>query len=213
MKRSLTLAAGLAISFGAVVDRAMAEETAAHALSSMLSGYQSYQADFSQQVMDAQGRTVQEARGVMKAKRPGLFYWESQAPMAQFVTSDGEQVTVYDPDLMQVTIHSVDDRVASTPAMLISGDVSDLSSNYDVSGRDIGSDAREYTLVPLGDDSLFLSLTMTFAGDKLEAMRLEDSLGQKTLLTFRDIQLNEPVPSSAFKLNIPADVDVVGDAS
>lgn len=47
--------------------------------------------------------------------------------------SDGETVEVYDPDLEQVTIHNLDDRVQSTPALLLSGEVDNLEETYKVS--------------------------------------------------------------------------------
>lgn len=98
----------------------------ANELASLLKGYESYQADFIQIVVNENGNKVQETRGSLKAKRPGLFYWETSAPLSQFIVSDGETVEVYDPDLEQVTIHNLDDRVQSTPALLLSGEVDNL---------------------------------------------------------------------------------------
>ena len=79
----------------------------ANELASLLKGYESYQADFIQIVVNENGNKVQETRGSLKAKRPGLFYWETSAPLSQFIVSNGETVEVYDPDLEQVTIDDV----------------------------------------------------------------------------------------------------------
>lgn len=103
-------------------------------LASLLKSYESYQADFIQIVVNENGNKVQETRRSLKAKRPGLFYWETSAPLSQFIVSDGETVEVYDPDLEQVTIHKLDDRVQSTPALLLSGEVDNLEETYKVSG-------------------------------------------------------------------------------
>ena len=53
----------------------------ANELASLLRGYESYQADFIQIVVNENGNKVQETRGSLKAKRPGLFYWETSAPL------------------------------------------------------------------------------------------------------------------------------------
>ncbi|WP_407656836.1 outer membrane lipoprotein chaperone LolA [Marinobacter gudaonensis] len=182
-------------------------------LARVLESYQSYQADFIQIVVNENGNRVQETRGSLKAKRPGMFYWETSAPLSQFIVSDGDTVEVYDPDLEQVTVHDLDDRVQSTPALLLSGEVDDLEKTYRVSGRSMGEHTREYTLEPRSPDSLFTSLRLTFFDGELQEMRMQDSLGQLSILSFDDIRLNEPVEASAFTLEYPEGVDIIRDGA
>lgn len=158
----------------------------ANELASLLKGYESYQADFIQIVVNENGNKVQETRGSLKAKRPGLFYWETSAPLSQFIVSDGETVEVYDPDLEQVTIHNLDDRVQSTPALLLSGEVDNLEDTYRVSGRQIGDNTLEFTLQPRSPDSLFTSLRLTFFKGELQEMRMQDSMAQLSVLSLED---------------------------
>ncbi|MEX0603881.1 MAG: outer membrane lipoprotein chaperone LolA [Marinobacter sp.] len=186
-----------------------ADKAAAEQLASELKGYTTYQADFIQIVVDGSGSEVQESRGSLKAKRPGLFYWQTDRPMAQFIASNDEKVEVYDPDLEQVTIHALDQQVANTPAMLLSGEVGNLSENYEVSMQAASEKSNIYTLVPKSQDSLFVSLEMKFYDGKLEEMRLEDSLGQRSILSFNNIVLNEEIANSEFVLDYPDDVDVI----
>lgn len=183
----------------------------AEELASLLQSYETYQADFIQIVVDEDGGQVQETRGSLKAKRPGLFYWETRGIMSQFIVSDGERVEVYDPDLEQVTIHNLDDRVQTTPALLLSGEVDNLEETYQVSGEKLQDGTREFTLKPKNEDSLFVSLRLRFEQNQLQEMRMRDSLAQLSVLSFDDIRLNEPVPRSAFTLEYPDDVDVIRD--
>jgi len=182
-------------------------------LASLLESYESYQADFIQIVVNGNGNKVQETRGSLKAKRPGLFYWETSAPLSQFIVSNGDTVEVYDPDLEQVTIHNLDDRVQSTPALLLSGEVDNLEETYRVSGRQIGDHTREFTLEPRSPDSLFISLRLTFFKGELQEMRMQDSLSQISILSFDRIRLNEPVEASAFTLEYPEGVDIIQDGA
>ena len=59
---------------------------------------------FVQYSVDQKGVRVQESHGEFKAKRPDFFYWRTEEPLEQEIYSDGERVTVYDPDLEQATI-------------------------------------------------------------------------------------------------------------
>lgn len=189
-------------------EEAIAEPAAE--LAGLLQGYKSFQASFVQIVVNENGNSVQETRGMLKAKRPGLFYWETTSPHSQFIASDGREVEVYDPDLEQVTVHSLDDRVASTPALLLSGEVDNLDETYEVSGRRLGESTREFTLEPRDQDSLFVSLRLTFSGNQLQEMRMRDSLAQLSVLSFNDVRVNGAVADSAFTLDYPDTVDVIG---
>jgi outer membrane lipoprotein carrier protein len=188
-------------------------EDAAAELVSMLESYESFQSDFIQIVVNENGNRVQESRGSLKAKRPGLFYWETSEPHSQFVVSDGSKVEVYDPDLEQVSVHSLDENVSTTPALLLSGEVDNLDGTYKVSMQSAGDNTREFTLEPRSEDSLFVSLRLNFSEGELQEMRMEDSLAQLTVLSFEDILLNEEVSDSAFALEYPDDVDVIRDGA
>lgn len=179
-------------------------------LAGLLQDYRSFESSFIQIVVNENGNQVQETRGKLKAKRPGLFYWETTSPHSQYIVSDGNQVKVYDPDLEQVTIHDLDDRAATTPALLLSGQVDNLNEKYQVSSSAEGGANREFTLQPRNQDSLFLSLTLTFSGDRLQEMRMRDSLGQLSVLSFMDVTINGSIPEQAFTLDYPDSVDVIG---
>ncbi|WP_379944465.1 outer membrane lipoprotein chaperone LolA [Marinobacter sp. LM1] len=194
-------------------DSAQASRGAAEQLTSILKSYETYQADFIQIVVNENGSQVQETRGSLKAKRPGLFYWETGAPLSQFIVSDGDKVEVYDPDLEQVTIHSLDERVQTTPALLLSGEVENLDESYEVSVRDLGESTREFTLVPRSQDSLFTSLRLSFYDGELQEMRMRDSLSQMSILSFDHIELNQALDSSVFRLDYPEGVDVIRDGA
>lgn len=188
-------------------------EAAATELASMLESYETFQSSFIQIVVNENGNRVQESRGSLKAKRPGLFYWETSQPHSQFVVSDGEKVEVYDPDLEQVTVHSLDEKVSTTPALLLSGEVDNLDETYKVSMRTVGENNREFTLEPRSEDSLFVSLRLTFSRGELQEMRMQDSLSQLSVLSFDNIRLNEEVSDTAFVLEYPDDVDVIRDGA
>lgn len=205
IKRNVVLA--VCFSSAAVV---CAQETSeVSALTGRLQNYETFKADFNQVVTDSEGRIVQESSGDLRAKRDGLFYWHVEPPLEQYIAADGEEVEVYDPDLQQVTIYPMDEKLTATPALLLSGDVDGLQDAYEVTRIDKGAANPEFRLEPKDPDSLFLSLTLVFGEKALEEMRLKDSLGQSSVLRFSNIVINEPVAQDVFELEYPSSVDVI----
>lgn len=122
-----------ALTLGSVT--AYAGEQDVQRLTQLLEKSQTIEANFSQLTLGADGTSLQETSGKMTVKRPGLFYWHTDAPQEQVVVSDGKNVTLWDPDLEQATIKKLDVRLNQTPALLLSGDVSKISQSFDIASR------------------------------------------------------------------------------
>ena len=122
--------------------------------------------------------------------------------------SDGQKVTLWDPDLEQVTIKKLDQRLTQTPALLLSGDVSKISESFDISSRQAG-EVIDFVLKPKTKDTLFDSLSLSFRKGVINNMRLVDSVGQRTDILFNGVKANEPIPASKFKFDIPKGADVI----
>ena len=182
---------------------------ASNKLASRLSGLQTFEARFTQFIVDQSGARIQETGGEIRARRPGQFYWHASPPIEQYVVSDGKIVRVYDPDLAQVTEQEMDQRISSTPALLLSGDVKDLERSYDVTFRAIPDGREEYSLRPLDKESLFEVLQMWFKDGVLREMRLVDSLNQRSTILFDDVKVNTKLGDEAFRLDIPDGVDII----
>src|SRR3990167_6385094 len=136
------------------------EDASAQRLTVLLSQAQTISARFSQLTLDGSGTQLQETAGQRVRKRPGLFRWHTDAPMEQLLVSNGEKVWLYDPDLEQVTIQTLDKRLTHTPALLLSGDVSKISENFEISHSESGN-VVDFILKPKSKDSLFDSLRLS----------------------------------------------------
>lgn len=204
MKATLVLLSALLVS-----GMARAETGAAERLTQLLEPLKTYSADFDQQVVDSSGAgSLQNAKGHMWLSRPGKFRWEVSDPYRQTVVSDGAQVYLYDPDLEQVTIRPLDQRVTHTPALLLSGQASELTANYGVSRRQQGT-SEIFTLSPKAPDTLFEELEMTFNSERLAGLELTDSTGQRTAITFRKVENNPSIDADRFEFHIPSGADVI----
>lgn len=185
-----------------------AQEQAAAKLAGLLGGADTLQGRFSQLTLDATGTQLQESSGLMELKRPGMFRWVTEPPLEQELVSDGKKVWLYDPDLMQVTIQSMDERMTHTPALLLSGDVKQIRSSFDIEYKENGS-VSDFFLTPLAKDTLFDSLRLSFKDGLIYDMQLTDAVGQRTNILFMSLRLNEPLADSHFRFDIPDGVDVI----
>ena len=198
---------------------AASAQQATSSLVQQLAGLQRLTADFEQSTKTTNNKTVQKKgltaqhmnqtfKGVMKVERPGKFYWETTSPAKQTIVTTGKEVWIYDPDLQQAVRQSLDDQVANTPALLLSGNTSQIMDAYRVTQPDRSK--LYYTLYPKQDDGAFQSLTISFGANKAPTlMILQDSLGQTTYVRFSNIKVNPAIPASVFNFEPPKGTDII----
>ncbi|QJI28650.1 outer membrane lipoprotein chaperone LolA [Pseudomonas sp. ADAK18] len=187
---------------------AQADPASVASLTNLLEQSKTITARFSQLTLDGGGTRLQETAGEMAVQRPGLFYWKTDKPNDQTIVSDGQKVTLWDPDLEQATIKKLDPRLSQTPALLLSGDVSQISKSFDITSQQ-ASGVINFTLKPTTKDTLFDSLRLSFRNGVINDMQLIDSVGQRTNILFSGVKANQPVAASKFKFDIPKGADVI----
>ena len=183
-------------------------------LSSLVERLQKIQAiagDFIQFSEDQRGSRSEPSNGSFKAKRPGFFYWHTHSPLEQAIYSDGKTVTVYDPDLEQATIQASDPRSENTPAVLFSGNIDQIGALYEVDTVSDNGTTVEYQLTPIGEETLFETLSIRFNGIQISDMRLKDSLGQKNVVSFVQTEINPPLSEADFVPKLPKGTDIIED--
>ncbi len=179
-------------------------------LRDLLRPVQSMRANFQQQLYSADNYLVQDSRGSMQIATPGKLRWLMNTPMEQWVISDGETLWLYDPDLEQVIIRPFSADVAATPALLLAGSVEELADNYQVSTQSLGKD-QTFTLKPSKGQTLYDYLTFDFNGTMPVGITIVDALGQRTVITFTDIVLNEHIDPALFSFQVPPGIDIIRD--
>lgn len=179
-------------------------------LTGLLSQAETLTGRFSQLSLDGSGTQLQETSGELALKRPGQFRWHTDAPMEQLLVSNGKKVWLYDPDLEQVTIQELDQRLTHTPALLLSGDVSTISENFEVSHKEAG-EVVDFTLKPKAKDTLFDNLRLSFRNGVINDMQLIDSVGQRTNILFMGVKMNQPLKADLFTFEIPEGADVISE--
>jgi outer membrane lipoprotein carrier protein len=172
-------------------------------LEKALTGFNAYQARFSQKTT-AGAQVLQSASGTVSIERPGKFRWETLEPMHQLLLVNGDTVWSYDVDLAQATRQTLTKQNALNAAFLLSGNTSDLLNGFSVSSKKAG----DFILRPKHPMS-FDQIELVFKDHKLLSMKTHNTLGQQTAYSFTGIQLNKTLPASLFEFHPPKGVDVI----
>lgn len=206
-------------------------------LKSFIGNTRSAQANFTQELLDKNGKRIQTAYGIMQFIRPGKFRWSYQKPYEQIIVGDGVKFWLYDVDLNQVTVKKLDAALGSSPAALLSGS-NEIESGFTL--KDVvcleGVAAEQMQAAshvpgdhaapcgqekegldwleakPKAQDTSFESIRMAFnAQSELVIMELRDTFGHITVLHFASMQRNPKLPPQLFRFEPPKGADVLGD--
>jgi outer membrane lipoprotein carrier protein len=194
--------------FAALTSAAQADEV--QTLKNFFQNTTSMRAKFQQTVVDNLGRKVQEVTGTMQLQRPGKFRWDYNKPYVQVIVGDGKKVWLYDPDLSQVTVRSLDKVLGSSPAALLAGS-KDIDKTFDL--RNIGQqgDLNWVEAVPREKESGFDKVVLGFKGNMLHEMEMRDSFGQITVIEFSGQEVNPKLNDKSFRFTPPQGADVLSE--
>ena len=125
--------------------------------------------------------------------RPGKFIWTYQKPYEQLLQADGDQLYIYDKDLNQVTVKKLGDALGSSPAAILFGS-NDLEKNFTLTEAGTRDGLEWLNATPKAKDTAFEQISIGLRNGTPEAMELQDSFGQTSVLTFQKFEKN---PASA----------------
>lgn len=178
-------------------------------LQSFLHDVHSLKADFTQTIEHSTLPSAKQSHGTVLIKRPNRFRWNYVAPHKQVIDADGQRVWIYDAELEQVTVKPLKTTLASSPAMLLSGQGS-LTEAFNIQPQAAQSGFDWVLLQPKTDDSQFKQIRIGLDAHGIRVMELTDNLGQVTRIEFSNVIRNPDIPDSAFKFTPPPGADVIG---
>jgi len=180
-------------------------------LKTFIAATHSAQANFTQEVLDQNGKRIQSASGIMQFQRPGKFRWSYQKPYEQLIVGDGAKFWLYDTDLNQVTVRKLDAALGSSPAALLSGS-NEIERGFTLTENGDRDGLEWLQATPKGQDSSFNKILMAFnARSELVVMELNDMFGHKTVLRFSAMQRNPKMSERQFRFTPPKGADVLSD--
>lgn len=168
------------------------------------------QADFSQVSVDEMGSARQKASGVLYLQKPGKFRWDYNKPYKQQVITANGKVWFYDVDLEQVTVKRMDKAIGSTPALLLTGQVS-IKENFTLENQGEEDGITWVKLLPKGEENTFKYVTIGLQDGLLSGMELADNFGQLTRIYFSNVKSGGSLDPALFEFTAPKGVDVFED--
>jgi outer membrane lipoprotein carrier protein len=213
---ALVLISGLSNpSLGNVIAATRPEATAS--LDTVLNRFQehyqatkSFSAKFDETITRPGAPPVQR-EGVINYQKPGKLRWEFEGSQPETIVSDGKTIYDYDPALNQVV---------ETPLARASRD--QAAASFLLGAGDVKRDFKaEAISSPNSNQLIHLSMTPKHGGQQIEAgidqktynivsLSIGDAMGNRTYLSFSNIELNPPLPASLFVFTPPHGADIVG---
>ena len=204
--------------FTAILIAASASLASADGLKSLenfMKGTQTGRADFTQVVTsppkDGQAARSKTSSGTFEFQRPGRFKFVYQKPFEQTIVADGQTLWLHDVDLNQVTARKQAAILGTTPAALIAAapDLSALQKDFTLQPAADKDGLQWVQATPKSKDGQLQNVRVGFKGTELAALEILDSFGQRSLLTFANLQTNVSLAQDAFQFKPPAGADVI----
>ncbi len=172
-------------------------------------------ADFTQ-VVTAPGKDGQAAKsktssGSFEFLRPGRFRFQYKKPFEQTIVADGQTLWLYDPDLNQVTARKQAQALGSTPAALIASapDLKALQAEFSLQSAPDKDGLQWVSATPKTRDGQLANIRIGLKGTELAALEIEDSFGQRSVLSFSHLQSNVTMGADTFAFKPPVGADVI----
>jgi len=192
----------------AIVSCLLAFQVQAQSLETRFAGLDSFSAEFTHKLFDADQVMQEESSRVVRVQRPNRFNLEYRQPYYQLYIADGKELYFYDKDLEQVTVKSQEGMLENTPAMLLSNPAK-LDQLYHVKPQGEEDGLFWYELTPKQQGGSFERINLAFKSNELRIMELLDSFNQTTRLMFKNIQRNPDLNPKLFRFTPPKGVDVI----
>ncbi len=203
--------ATLALSALAAVAHAGAIESLENFVRTAKTGH----ADFTQVITgpsrEGQPGRTKTSSGSFDFQRPNRFRFEYRKPFEQTIVADGQTVWLFDKDLNQVSQRKQAKVIGNTPAAVIaaSPDLETIKRDFDLQALPDKDGLQWVQATPRQKEGQLTGMKVGFRGDQLAALEIQDSFGQRSLLTFNNMQVNTPVTADAFHFTPPKGADVV----
>ncbi|HET9976773.1 MAG TPA: outer membrane lipoprotein chaperone LolA [Burkholderiaceae bacterium] len=191
---------------------AQAQADAVDALRAFAREANTGRATFTQVVTSPDGAKKKTSNGSFEFARPNRFRFAYTKPYEQTIVGDGVKLWLHDVDLKQVTVRPMSQALGVTPVALLAGNT--LERDFELKAQPAADGLDWVQAVPRNkdrkDESIgFASLRVGFRASTLAAIELVDSFGQRSRLTFADVQTNVALPAETFRFTPPKGVEVL----
>lgn len=163
------------------------------------------QADFTQLEYDGDGVFQRESTGRLYLSRPGRFRLDYLEPDELIIWADGENLSLFDKELEQVTVYKQTEQLRESAAALLAGDASVLE-NYDVIEAEFDDGLQWFDLT--GADAEEGDLRLALKGSVPAVLEYADDLGSRVRMLLFGLDLDSELDDEVFAPKIPPGTDI-----
>lgn len=169
----------------------------------------SFRADFTEELTSV-GGPKRTRQGTVYYRKPGRMRWEFDEPQRATIVSDGATLYSYEPDLNQVVESPLAQLIKSASATAFLLGIGNIRRDFDASLPAAAPPAGlvSVALVPKGGGQR-IELGLDATTYDVLALRITDTLGNLTVLHFKNIQTNVALADALFTFKVPAGADIV----
>ena len=188
-------------------------------LESFVKTTQSGRATFTQVVTspakEGQAAKSKTSSGTFEFLRPNRFKFIYKKPFEQSIVADGQTLWLYDTDLNQVTSRKLANVLNGTPAAVIAAaaDLKGLEADFALSAQPARGGLQWVLAIPKTKDGQLQSIGVGFKatdkGSELAMLEILDSFGQKSVMSFQQVEVNPVLSAASFQFKAPAGADVI----
>ena len=199
-----------------------------NSLENFLKSTQSGKAEFSQ-VVTSPAKTevksdttekstakVKTSSGMFEFSRPNRFKFVYKKPFEQTIVADGTTLWLFDVDLNQVTAKKQAQALGSTPAALIAtaASLKALEAEFNLQDAPDANGLQWVVATPKAKDGQIQSIkvglkTAADKGVSLSVLEILDSFGQRSVISFSNVERNVTFGADNFNFKPPAGADVI----
>lgn len=160
---------------------------------------------------EGQAARVRNSSGTFEFARPNKFRFDYKKPFEQVIVADGQTLWLFDVDLNQVTARKQDAVLGSTPAALIASapDLATLKKEFDLQAAPDKDGLQWVAATPKNKEGQLRGMALGFRGNDLAKLEITDGFGQRSLVSFDQMELNAQMPAERFHFKPPQGAAVV----
>jgi len=150
------------------------------------------------------------SQGTVVVAKPSRMRWSYETPEPSLVVSDGKTLWIYDPGFGEVQKLAADGGAFSGAALQFLLGKGDLEKEFTIRLLSCEAHAVELELTPREPASYEkLHIVVDPATGNVSRTRVDDLVGNSTVVEFTDLQVNLDPPAKTFRFDPPAGVRVI----
>ena len=170
---------------------------------------QSFKANFRESLMRP-GAPSRVRTGTVYYEKPGRMRWDFGEPQTETIVSDGKTIYDYDPGLNQVVETPLKQAFKTQAAAAFILGAGNLRRDFNVAPlAGAPSDGLDHLLLTPKGGGETVALGIDPRTLNIASITIADAMGNKTELTFADLQRNVSLRPSLFTFAPPPGADIV----